>query len=117
MTFGPAAAPEALCVLVETTVATRAQAQALARLAVGGRFAACAQIVALESVYRWQEAVRAEPEYRVSFKTSAQRQVQLMAAVHAAHPYELPQLTVVALADCDPDYARWVVENVSASPD
>ena len=46
--------------LMLTTVATRADADALARAMVEQRLAACAQISAIESVYRWHGAVQSE---------------------------------------------------------
>ena len=57
--------------LVLTTVATRADADALARAMVEQRLAACGQISAIDSVYRWQGAVQSEGEFRVLFKTTA----------------------------------------------
>ena len=39
--------------LVVTTVGTREDAQRLARAAIEQRLAACAQIEAIDSVYRW----------------------------------------------------------------
>ena len=57
--------------LAMTTVGSAAQARELAQAVVQARLAACAQISAIESVYRWQGEVLQEAEWRVLFKTTA----------------------------------------------
>ena len=54
---------------VFTTVASREEALTLATVLVERRLAACAQIEPIESVYRWDGAVRHEGEFRIVFKT------------------------------------------------
>ncbi len=94
--------------LVLTTVATRADADALARAMVEQRLAACAQISAIDSVYWWQGAVQAEGEFRVLFKTTAERYPALEAALRASHPYELPAIVALPVAQALPEFADWV---------
>ncbi len=98
--------------LVLTTVATRADADALARAMVEQRLAACAQISAIDSVYWWQGAVQAEGEFRLLFKTTAERYPALEAALRAAHPYELPAIVALPVAQALPAFADWVADEV-----
>lgn len=98
--------------LVLTTVATRADADALARAMVEQRLAACAQISAVDSVYWWRGAVQAEGEFRVLFKTTAERYPALEAALRAAHPYELPAIVALPVAQALPAFADWVADEV-----
>jgi periplasmic divalent cation tolerance protein len=93
---------------VLTTVATREQAQALARALVEQRLAACVQFSAIDSVYRWHGEVQSEPEWRVLCKTTAERWPAIEAAIRANHPYELPQICAFALDPVHAPYARWV---------
>jgi periplasmic divalent cation tolerance protein len=102
-----------LPLLVFTTVATAEQARALARALVERRLAACVQISAIDSVYRWQGALHEDGEFRLLFKTSAARAPALMAAIRELHPYELPALHAVATMLADPAYADWVEESCS----
>ncbi len=99
---------DALPLLVATTVATREQALALAREMVERRLAACAQITAIESIYRWQGAVEHEGEFRLLFKTQASAYGRLEAALRARHPYELPAIHAIATTQADAAYAEWV---------
>lgn len=96
--------------LVLTSVATRADADRLARSLVGQHLAACAQISAIDSVYHWQGALQAEGEWRILFKTSADRGPALQQALRAAHPYQLPAIVALPCSDALPEFAAWVQE-------
>ena len=98
--------------LVLTTVATRADADRLARSMVEQHLAACAQINAIDSVYRWQGAVQAEGEFRVLFKTTAAHYPALEQALRAEHPYELPAIVAVPCSAALPAFAAWVEAEV-----
>lgn len=98
--------------LVATTVAHREQALALARAMVELRLAACVQLSAIDSIYRWQGAVQHDDEVRLLFKTTGDRVDALMAALRERHPYELPALHAWPTAAADPTYAAWVHESV-----
>jgi periplasmic divalent cation tolerance protein len=97
--------------LVVTTVATREQALSLAQALVQQRLAACAQVSAIDSVYRWQGVVHEEPEHRVLLKTVAARYAEVEAAIRALHPYELPAIHAVAVEQAFAPYAEWVRDN------
>ena len=94
--------------LVLTTLATPEQARALGRAVVERRLAACAQVQAIESVYRWQGALHQEPEWRLLLKTTAARYPALQAALRAEHPYELPAIVALPCHDALPEFAAWV---------
>lgn len=97
--------------LVVTTVGRADDARRLARALVERRLAACAQIGAIDSVYRWQGAVHEDTEFRLLLKTAADRVQPLMAALRELHPYELPALHAWPVAAADPAYAGWVVDS------
>lgn len=99
---------------VFTTVATREDARRLARDLVELRLAACAQISAIESVYRWQGEVEEAPEYRVLFKTVDSRYAEVQAAILERHPYELPALYALRAEHAEPRFADWVSASVQA---
>ena len=94
--------------LVITTVATADEARTMARAMVERRLAACAQITAIESVYRWQGQVEHEPEFRLLLKTRAECYAELEAAIRAMHPYELPAIHALPTAMAYGPYAEWV---------
>ncbi|MCZ8235498.1 MAG: divalent-cation tolerance protein CutA [Inhella sp.] len=91
-----------------TTVATQAQAQDLARALVEARLAACVQLHAIESIYRWQGAVQQEPEWRLLIKTTLEAWPALRAAVLARHPYDTPALLAWPAEHASDAFAAWV---------
>ena len=103
--------------LAMTTVGSAAQARELAQAAVQARLAACAQISAIESVYRWQGEVLQEAEWRVLFKTTARAWPALQAALAQGHPYELPAIVGWPLAAALPAFAQWVQEHTTPPAD
>ncbi len=102
--------------LVVTTVGSADEARALARAMVERRLAACAQISAIDSVYRWQGRIEQAPEYRVLFKTRAECCAELEAAIRAMHSYELPAIHAIATAQAYAPYAEWVDASTRPEP-
>lgn len=88
-----------------------ATAERIADALVGERLAACVNIVpGLRSIYRWQGEVRHDAETLLLIKTTRTRYPALQARLLALHPYELPELVAVELADGLPAYLRWVAD-------
>jgi periplasmic divalent cation tolerance protein len=98
--------------IVVTTVGSEEQAAALARSIVEARLAACVQIEAIRSVYRWQDEVRDEPEWRLAIKTTAQRYAELERHIKANHSYDTPEIVRVEIAGGSSEYLRWINECV-----
>lgn len=94
---------------VYTTVANHADARRLAEAAVSENLAACVQAEEITSTYRWQGAVRHEPELRLLFKTTRERCDALIARIKELHPYQLPAIFAVEAARATSDYEDWVV--------
>jgi periplasmic divalent cation tolerance protein len=94
-----------------TTVGSREAALKLAHAAVEARLAACVQIAPIESVYVWQGAVQQEGEFRLMFKTTTTRYDALARMIVDRHPYELPAVYALPVAECTEDYRAWVIEN------
>jgi len=101
---------------VYTTVASREEAQAVAKALIERRLAACAQITEIESVYRWDEVVRHEPEFRIVFKTVAARYAEVEAAISELHSYKLPAIYAIAVEQSDARYADWVDAELREEP-
>lgn len=107
----------ATCVLsLVTTVGGEDDARRLAAALVAQRLAACVQIDRLESHYRWDDALCAEAEWRLTVKSAPDKLAALQDFLAGQHPYDLPQV-VWQLLEATPAYAAWVrgeVDGVSA---
>lgn len=103
-------------IAVVTTVGTLADAQAIARLLVERRLAACAQISQIQSIYRWQGAVHDEPEYRLVIKTTRERYRMVESAIRELHPYDLPAIHALAFDEAYAPYAQWIGDSCKEQP-
>lgn len=95
-------------ITVFTTLPTREQALALAHELVEKGYVACAQISAIESLYRWEGAIQQGPEYRLMLKACADQYEAIEAAILARHPYELPAIHALAVARVYEPYGEWI---------
>ena len=86
-------------------------AQALARLLVGERAAACVQVEAIASHYAWQGAQQEDAEWRLVCKTLPAAAGALCDWLRAQHPYQVPQL-LTHTVEAEADYAGWVAQQV-----
>lgn len=107
--------PDTVAVL--TTVGDMAAARTLARSLVERRLAACVQLSAIESFYRWDGAVQHAPEVRLVCKTSAAAAAALHEAIVELHPYSVPAVYAMPLADVHPPYAQWVGAETAIRPE
>jgi len=100
---------------VTTAIDTRESADALARSAVWGRLAACAQVVGpIASTYWWEGNVQTAEEWLVLFKTTSARYEALEGHIRGEHPYDLPEILSMAVNVGNPAYLMWVREETQA---
>jgi periplasmic divalent cation tolerance protein len=82
---------------------------------VDGKLAACANILpTVESIYRWKDKIETGSETLVFFKLSEDRQAAFQKMLRSLHPYEVPEIIFVPVADGLPDYLRWVAESCAS---
>jgi periplasmic divalent cation tolerance protein len=101
------------CCQVTTTLPDRAIADRVAAELVSGGLAACAQVIGpMTSTYRWDGRMETADEWYCFLKTTESRLPELRARLRELHPYELPEIIAVPIADGDPAYLRWIRESV-----
>ena len=98
--------------LVLSTFPDAATARRIGHELVEQRCAACANILPpIESIYWWEKKVENAHETLVLFKTTAERYAALETALKQLHPYEVPEIIALSVAQGLPDYLRWVSES------
>ena len=103
---------EADILTVTTTVGSRRDAEALARVIVERRLAACVQVEdGLRSFYRWEGQLCEDSEARLVVKTLPACEPALQALFVELHPYEVPQFLAVRMR-ASPAYFDWVLGEV-----
>jgi periplasmic divalent cation tolerance protein len=88
-------------------------ARRLARAAVQGRLAACANLLPnLESHYWWQGKLSKSSEVLIVLKTTARKLAALERLIVAAHPYDTPEFVALPVARVNRRYLRWWEQSV-----
>ena len=104
--------------LVLCTCPTAAVAAELAHAVVEADLAACVNVVpAVRSIYVWNGAVQTDDEALMVIKTTAGRFPGLRETLVAKHPYELPEVIAVPIADGHDPYLQWLAQPRGPAPD
>ena len=105
---------EADILSVTTTVASRRDADAFARVIVDRRLAACVQVQdGVQSFYRWEGQLCEDTEVRLVIKTLPGCEAALQALFTELHPYEVPQFLAVRMR-ASADYFDWILGEVES---
>lgn len=91
-------------------------AKAFARRLVELRLAACVNLVALESTYRWRGKIESAREIQLVIKTRAARVPALERHVGSEHPYDTPEFLVVSPRRAGERYLRWLQAETGPGP-
>lgn len=95
--------------VVLTNLPDRQSAEELARFLVEDQLAACVNVLSsCRSIYRWKGEVEETDEVPLLIKTTEARYEALEAAIRARHPYELPEIIALPVAQGLPDYLAWL---------
>ena len=97
--------------LIITAVANKESAKKIARLLVEKRLAACAQMFPIESIYSWQGKIHEENETALFIKSRTALFDEIKLAIKTAHPYEVPEIIQIPIANGLPEYLKWISDN------
>jgi periplasmic divalent cation tolerance protein len=105
-------------ILVLTNLPDAPTAQHMARQLVQQGLAACINMVSgVQSIYRWQGQIEEASETTLLIKTTRQRYSELEAVIRALHPYELPEIIALPIAEGLPQYMQWIAEQTKKDID
>ena len=100
--------------VVLSTVARAEDGERIGRALVERGLAACVNVVpGLVSIYRWKGAVEREEERLLLIKTRREAFPALREALVSMHPYEVPEVLALPIADGHAPYLAWLDENSS----
>jgi len=107
----PGSAP---VVIVLTTLPADADAEGFCAALVNERLAACASLGAeMTSVYAWKGAVERACERQLVLKTVEDKVPLIKSRLATLHPYDVPELLVLRVADGGEAYLAWVRESTA----
>lgn len=95
--------------LVLTTCPDTAAAERIAHALVSERLASCVNILPIaKSIYLWKGKVETAAEQLLVIKSMARAYRAIQKRILELHPYELPEVLAVPVADGCPDYLAWL---------
>lgn len=95
--------------IVLTTCPDKAVAERIAQALVEEGLAACVNILPpMQSLYRWKGKIEQASEQLLIIKSSSARFPAIRERIQALHPYELPEIIAVPIADGLPGYLAWL---------
>jgi periplasmic divalent cation tolerance protein len=100
-------------VLIMTSLDDAHQARQLARGLVEARLAACVQVGAVTSHYRWHGRVEEAQEHLLFVKTAAARAAAVEAFLRERHGYELPEVLSLPITGGSDRYLAWVDDSTA----
>jgi periplasmic divalent cation tolerance protein len=103
-------------IVILSTCPDVATAERLSRALVEASLAACVNVVpGVRSIYRWNDAVQADEEALMIIKTTVARLEAAREHLVALHPYEVPEVVALPVADGHHPYLSWVASATRAS--
>jgi periplasmic divalent cation tolerance protein len=80
------------------------------RALIRDRLVACGQhITPVRSIYLWQGAIEESVETRAALHTRVSLVPAVLDRTRAEHPYEVPCVLALPVAQVNPDYYAWVL--------
>ena len=100
--------------LVYITTSSQEEALSIAQVSVNEGLAACGNVIpGVVSVYKWEGSVQVDGEVLLLLKTSDSKVPELCSRVRELHSYDLPCIVTYASVGGDPEYLKWVEDQVS----
>ena len=98
---------EACCIII-TTFADDDNGRQIIDALLEQRLAACVQVMAMQSCYRWQDKVCRDAEKLMLIKTKCALHAKVQEVILANHAYEVPEIIQVPITDGFPGYLDWI---------
>ncbi len=96
-------------ILVLVTCSSEEEALTIAQALVGGRLAACVNLISpIRSIYRWEGKIWDEREWLLIIKTHKQRFDELAEKVKSLHSYSVPEIIALPITEGSSPYLDWL---------
>jgi periplasmic divalent cation tolerance protein len=99
---------------IQTTTATQAEAQQIARMLIEQHLVACAQVSGpVTSVYHWQGKIEEGDEWVCTLKTRESLFEKVAAVIREVHSYRCPEIVATPIVAASDDYLAWLERELS----
>ena len=95
------------------TCSSRTEACKLAKVVLGGKLAACVNILdGAESHYWWQGKIETSKECLLLIKTTKAQADAVTRAIKSSHSYEVPEVIFLPIVQGERKYLNWIRKSV-----
>ena len=100
---------QAIFQIVLTTCPDKASSERIAHALVEEGLAACVNVLPpMHSIYKWKGEIEQATEQLLVIKSTVAHFPAIRERIQALHPYELPEIIAVPIADGLPGYLAWL---------
>jgi periplasmic divalent cation tolerance protein len=96
--------------VVLTTASSQDEAQTLAKGLVEGQLVACAQLLPMTSVFRWEGKIQQDAEILLLLKAKDSLYEEIQAFILEHHSYDTPEVIQIPIAKGSAAYLGWIAE-------
>ena len=100
-------------IIILTTCGSQGAADQLSKGLIESKLAACVQRSGpIESRYCWKGNQEVSQEWRLVIKSSPKNEQAIISFIEGHHEYELPQINVITMSNCNQSYLSWMEEAI-----
>tara|TARA_A100001015_G_C14980745_1_gene709335 strand:- start:853 stop:1587 length:735 start_codon:yes stop_codon:yes gene_type:complete len=96
---------------IETTTQSISEAEMISSHLIETNLAACAHISPIQSVYKWNNEIQNDKEYKVIVKTQSKNAIKIKKYIDKHHSYDVPQFIIKKIMGSSDNYANWLENN------
>ena len=101
---------DARTVMIYVTCKDEAEAERISKALLEERLVACANMLPIRSLYRWEGKMEDESEVAVLYKSRGELAEDVVKRVRELHSYDVPCVEVVEVDGGSPDFLKWVLD-------
>ena len=96
---------------IYVTAGSEEEAAGIGRTLIEERLAACANILPVKSIYRWEDSIENDAEVVMFIKTRSSLAEKVTERVKSLHSYEVPCIVVLPITQGNAEYLQWIEES------
>lgn len=101
--------------IVLVTAGSQTEAEAIAKVLVESKLAACVSLTPIRSIYSWKDELCEDEEWQLTIKTDLTQFDALEAKIRQLHSYEVPEIIAIPIVAGSLDYLQWMGQTLAAN--
>jgi len=97
--------------IVQTTCASKKEANKIAKILISKNLAACIQISKVQSLYMWKNKLCIDKERLLCVKTKKKYFKKIEREIKENHSYDLPEIIEIKITNSSKEYLNFIGES------